>query len=144
MSNSTTHSWDDPQCLQTLPNVCGQWGGEGWESALVENHCSRSIWHILGDVSVSARSQRLHHDGKHLHRTSTATKQGTAPRGRGQRRKALQDLCVCLIIEGAKVHPQYSKNVRSPCCHHPNRKSLRFFCMPSDHTEWKHSHSESF
>ena len=31
-------------------------GGGRWKYCLVEDHRSRSVWHILGDVSVPAKS----------------------------------------------------------------------------------------
>lgn len=54
--------------------------------------------------------------------TSTATKQGTAQQSRGQRRRVHQDLCVCPMIKGAKVHLQSFKNVWLPCHHYSNWK----------------------
>lgn len=64
------------------------------KSFLAENHCSRSMWHILGDVSVSAKSQRLCHAGNTYIEPSRATKQGTAPQAGGKGRKSAGPLCL--------------------------------------------------
>lgn len=68
-----------------------------------------------------------------------AQQQSRAWPSRGPRREVHRDLRVCPVMKGAKVHSPCFKNVRLPRHHHSNRESLRFFCMLSNHIEWKQS-----